>query len=371
MIPYGRQSIDEDDIRAVCEALRSDWLTTGPRVEQFERAVAEYCGACFGVAVVNGTAALHAAIHSLGVGPGDEVIVPTLTFVATANCVRYVGATPVFADVAPDTLLLPASEIERLVTSRTKAVIAVEYAGQPCDYEALRRVCDVRKLALVSDACHALGAEFRSRKLGSLADLTVFSFHPVKHITTGEGGMVVGSDPELEHKLRRFRNHGIDSEFRQRQERGTWRYDMVELGMNYRITDIQCALGLSQLGKLPGFLKRRREMAARYDRAFDGTPVRPLDVAPGGRHSYHLYVVRVDRRDEVFSALRSADIGANVHYAPVHLHPYYRQSQGTGPGLCPVAEAASEEILSLPLHPGLSDADVEAVIGETLRAAGA
>jgi len=307
-------------------------------------------------------------MHALGIGPGDEVIVPTMTFAATANCVRYVGATPVFADVAHDTLLLPPSEVERLTTPSTRAVIAVDYAGQPCDYAGLRDVCEARKLFLVADACHALGAATDQGQAGVLADLTVFSFHPVKHITTGEGGLVTGRDPDLEHRLRRFRNHGINSEFRQRQEQGTWRYEMVELGMNYRITDIQCALGISQLAKLPGFLTRRREIAARYDSAFAGTPVRPLAKVPGALHAYHLYVVRVDLRDEIFSRLRTAGIGVNVHYEPVHLHPYYRQTLGTGPGLCPVAEAAGQAIMSLPLHPGLSDADIETVIGGVLAA---
>ncbi len=370
MIPYGRQSISEDDVTAVCEALRSDWLTTGPRVEAFERAVAGYCGADFGVAVSNGTAGLHCAMHALGIGPGDEVIVPAMTFAATANCVRYVGATPVFADVDPGTLLLPPSEVERLISPRTRAVIAVDYAGQPCDYDALRRICVAHKLFLVADACHSIGAEAAGRRTGALADLTVFSFHPVKHITTGEGGMVVGADPKLEHRLRRFRNHGIDSEFRQRSEQNTWRYEMIELGMNYRITDIQCALGASQLTRLPHFLERRRDIAARYDQAFAGSPVRPLATVPGVRHAYHLYVVRVADRDHVFSALRAAGIGANVHYIPVHLHPYYRRTQNTGPGLCPNAESAYAEILSLPLHPGLSDGDVQTVIRETVRAAG-
>lgn len=368
MIPYGRQCIDEDDVQAVCVALRSDWLTTGPAVAGFERAVAGYCGAGFGVAVASGTAALHAALHALGIGPGDEVIVPTMTFAATANCVRYVGATPVFADVDPDTLLLPAAEVERLATPCTRAVIAVDYAGQPCDYAALRRVCDSRKLFLVADACHALGAEQDGRKAGSLADLTAFSFHPVKHITTGEGGMVTGHEPELERRLRRFRNHGIDTEFRQREEQGTWRYQMIELGMNYRISDIQCALGTSQLAKLPGFLARRREIATRYDVAFAGTVVRPLAQVPGALHAYHLYVVRVPGRDAVFSALRAAGIGVNVHYTPVHLHPYYQETLGTRLGLCPSAEVALDEILSLPVHPGLTDADVASVVRETLRA---
>jgi perosamine synthetase len=305
-------------------------------------------------------------MFALGIGPGDEVIVPTMTFAATANCVRYVGATPVFADVDPDTLLLPASEVERLSTECTRAVIAVDYAGQPCDYDALRRACDARKLALVADACHALGAELNTRKAGSLADLTAFSFHPVKHITTGEGGMITGHDPDLERRLRLFRNHGIDTEFRQREQQGTWRYDMVELGMNYRITDIQCALGTSQLSKLPAFLARRRLIAAQYDAAFSGTRVRPLAKAPGALHAYHLYVVRVARRDALFTALRAAGIGVNVHYTPVHLHPYYQETLGTRPGQCPNAEAAFGEMLSLPMHPGLTDTEISTVIAQML-----
>ncbi len=367
MIPYGRQCIDDDDVRAVCEALRSDWLTTGPRVEAFESSVARFANAAYGVAVSSGTAALHCAMHALGVGPGDEVIVPSMTFAATANCVLYTGGTPVFADVDPATLLLPASEVARLATPRSKAVIAVDYAGQCCDYEALREQCDERGLALVADACHALGATRNGRPAGSLADMTVFSFHPVKHVTTGEGGMVVGSDPAFLAALKRFRNHGIDSEFRQRQAQNSWVYDMVELGMNYRITDIQCALGITQMDKLPGFLERRRAIAARYDAAFAGTAVRPLDALPGNLHAYHLYVVRVPGRDSAFARLRQDGIGVNVHYIPAHLHSHYRKTLGTGEGLCPQAEEAYRDILSLPLHPGMTDADVQTVISSTLN----
>jgi perosamine synthetase len=369
MIPYGRQCIDDDDVRAVCEALRSDWLTTGPRVEGFEAGMAAHVGAAYGVAVSSGTAALHCAMHALGIGPGDEVIVPAMTFAASANCILYAGGTPVFADVDPSTLLLLAAEVARLATPRTKAVIAVDYAGQCCDYAALRKQCAARGLALVADACHALGAGQNGRLAGSLADLTVFSFHPVKHLTTGEGGMVVSSDPAFLAALKRFRNHGIDSEFRQRQAQNSWVYDMVELGMNYRITDIQCALGLSQLGKLPGFLERRRAIAARYDAAFAGSAVRPLETAPGNQHAYHLYVVRMPERDSAFARLRQLGIGVNVHYIPVHLHSHYRKTLGTGEGLCPQAEAAYKNILSLPIHPGMTDADVERVICCTLDCA--
>jgi perosamine synthetase len=374
-LPYGRQLVDEDDIQAVAEALRSDFLTTGPKVAEFEDAVARFCGAGFAAAVSSGTAALHAAMFALDVGPGDEVVVPPMTFAATANCVLYQGGTPVFADVDPETLLLDPDKAEAAVTNRTKAVIGVDYAGQPCDWDALRAIADRRELALVADGCHALGAEYTGRKVGTLADLTVFSFHPVKHVTTGEGGMVVTNDPDLDAKLRLFRNHGISTDYRQREERGSWFYEMVELGYNYRITDIQCALGVSQMRKLPRFLDRRRRIAARYEQAFaEIGGVQPLALRPDALHAYHLYVVRLAPeldRAEVFSKLRAANLGVNVHYIPVHLHPYYRERLGTKPGLCPVAEAAYERIISLPLHQGMSEADAQRVIEEVGRAVGA
>jgi len=367
-IPYGRQSVDETDIEAVIEVLRSDWLTTGPLVERFERALAGYVGVAEGVAVSSGTAALHGAMHAIGIGPGDEVIVPPMTFAATANAVLYQGGTPVFADVESETLLLDPARVEDKIGPRTRAIIAVDYAGQPADYGALREICRRRGLILVADACHALGAADTGRPCGSLADLSAFSFHPVKQITTGEGGMVVTDDPEWAERLRIFRNHGITSDHRRRQEEGAWFYEMTELGGNYRLTDIQCALGLSQLARLPGWIVRRRELAALYDDAFAGTAVRPLAVRAGAEHGYHLYVVRVPERDRVFAFLREAGIGVNVHYIPVHLHPYYRRRLGTGAGLCPVAEAAYGRILTLPLYPGLSSPDQERIIHALLQA---
>lgn len=369
-IPYGRQRIDDDDIRAVVEVLRSDWITTGPAVDRFERLLSETAGAAHAVAVSSGTAALHAAVFALGIGPGDEVIVPAMTFAASANCVVYQGGTPVFCDVLPGTLCVDPEDAARRITPRTKALVAVDFAGQPCDYGRLRALAREGGLALVADACHSLGAEYGGKRAGSLGDLNAFSFHPVKNITTGEGGAVLTDDAESARRMRCFRNHGIDTDQRERAERGTWYYEMRALGYNYRITDFQCALGASQLAKLPAWLGRRREIARRYDRAFADEPaVKPLDSAPGVLHAYHLYVVRVDAggagagRAAFFSALRERGIGVNVHYLPVHLHPYYRRRYGTGPGLCPVAEAAYERILSLPLHPGMSDADVERVIG--------
>ncbi len=378
-IPYGRQSIGPDDIEAVVRVLEGDWLTTGPSVDRFEEAVAEFSGARHGVAVCNGTAALHMAMEAIGIGEGDEVIVPPITFVATANAVVFQRGRPMFADVLDGSLLLDPAAVEAAVTPRTKAILAVDYAGQPCDYQALRALADRRGLRLIADACHALGAEYRGRKVGSLADITLFSFHPVKHVTTGEGGMAVTDDPDLARRMKRFRNHGISTDHRQRTEKGTFAYAMEELGYNYRITDFQCALGASQLSKLPAWLERRRRIAGRYDGAFASSPgspaplLRPLAGSAEARHAYHLYVVRLalDRlaidRAGAFAELRKAGIGANVHYFPVHLQPFYRKAFGTREGLCPVAEAAYEEILSLPMYHGMQDEDVERVVTTVTR----
>ncbi|MEE9197947.1 MAG: UDP-4-amino-4,6-dideoxy-N-acetyl-beta-L-altrosamine transaminase [bacterium] len=366
-LPYGRQWIDEEDIEAVAQVLRSDWITTGPQVPVFERAVAGFVGAREGVAVSSGTAALHAAIHALGIQEGDEVIIPTMTFASSANAVVFEGGRPVFADVDPDTLLLAPDEVERRISPRTRAVMAVHYAGQPCDYDALRRICQRHDLPLVADACHALGATYRGKRVGTLADLTAFSFHPVKHITTGEGGMIVTDDSDAATRMRAFRNHGISTEARERAQQGAWFYEMVDLGYNYRLTDFQCALGMSQLSKLPDWLARRRALAAKYDRALaDLDGVTPLAVREDVDHAYHLYVVRLEevsqeQRDKVFRTMRARGIGVNVHYIPVHLHPFYREQFGTRPGQLPVAEEAYNKILTLPLFPQMSEADVDAV----------
>jgi len=365
MIPYGRQNIDETDIEAVVKVLRSDWLTTGPKVNEFEDAFARHVGARHAVALSNGTAALHAAIYALNIGPGDEVIVPAITFVATANAVVYQGATPVFADVDAENLLIDTGRIEERITSKTKAIIAVDYAGHPCDYDELRDVTKRHNLYLVADACHALGGSYRGRPVGSLADLSTFSLHPVKHITTGEGGVVTTPNEEYATRMRLFRNHGITTDHRQRAATGSWFYEMIDLGYNYRLTDFQSALGLSQLNKLAGWVMRRQEIAARYDAAFIDMPsVYPLTTRPYVGHAYHLYVVRLSGidRQTIFYDLRASGIGVNVHYVPVYLHPFYRQRFGTSPGLCPAAEKAYEEIISLPMFPGMNDDMVDQVI---------
>jgi len=369
ILPYGRQSVNEDDIAAVANSLRSDWLTTGPTIEEFESAFAELTGTTEAVAVSNGTAALHAAMFAVDIRPGDEVIVPPMTFAASANCVVYQGGTPVFADVEAETLLLDPTKAEEKITSRTKAIVAVDYAGQPCDYDRLGAVANAHGLALIDDACHAVGGSYKGRPVGSLADLNTFSFHPVKHFTTGEGGMITTDDSSLAQRMRTFRNHGITTDHRQRSEEGSFFYEMVNLGFNYRLTDFQCALGLSQLRKLPAFVRRRQQIAARYDAAFsDMSAVQPAKVRSDVSHAYHIYVVEFDlnqltaNRARIFAALRAEGLGVNIHYIPIHYHPFYRERFGTGPGLCPIAEAAYERLITLPIFSDMSDDDAEDVV---------
>jgi perosamine synthetase len=365
-LPYGRHSIDNSDIEAVVNVLKSDWLTTGPMVEAFESAVAKFVGAKYAVAVSSGTAALHAAMYAAGIRTGDEVLVPPITFVATANSVVYQGGRPSFVDVDRDSLLIDPDKIKSKVNSRTKALAVVDYAGQPCDYDALHKIANRHHLTLIEDASHALGAKYSGENVGTLADLTVFSFHPVKLITTGEGGMVVTDNALFAERMRRFRNHGISTDFRQRAKNGTWYYEMVDLGYNYRLTDIQCVLGLSQLRRLPSWVSRRREIAALYDAAFSVIPqVHHLQTSQKAFHCYHLYVIQVDKnvdRGKLFLLLRERGVGVNVHYIPVHLHPYYRETFGTEVGLCPVAEEAYNRLLSLPIFPAMTNQDITKVI---------
>ena len=370
LLPYGRQSLDDADVQAVVEVLKSDWLTTGPKVVEFEERFAAWVGARHAVSFSSGTAALHGAAFAAGLGPGDEAITTPLTFCATANCILYQGATPVFADVSPDTLNLDPGEVSKKLSPRTKAIIAVDYAGHPAALDELGELAKAQGQGalLIEDACHALGAEFQGKRVGGIADMTVFSFHPVKHLTTGEGGMVATNDARLAETLRRFRNHGISSEARQRQEAGQWFYEMVLLGFNYRLTDIACALGLSQLEKLDANLARRRAIAAQYAEAFRDfsaivVPAVREDVNP----AWHLYPIRLNLgtlsagRGEIFRALRAENIGVNVHYIPVHQHPYYRERSKSKESY-PVAEDAYERLISLPMFHSMTAQDVEDVI---------
>jgi perosamine synthetase len=369
LLPYGRQSIEEDDIQSVVDVLRSDWLTTGPKVEEFEEAFAARVGSKHAVSFSSGTAALHGAAFAAGLKPGDEAITTPMTFAATANCVLYQGATPVFADVSADTLNLDPEKAAARVTPRTRAMLPVDYAGHSAEMDAILELAARHGLVVIEDGCHALGAEYRGRRTGSIADMTVFSFHPVKHLATGEGGMVTTDSSDYAETLRRFRNHGISGDARQRQADGQWRYEMALLGFNYRLTDIACALGLSQLKKLDGNLSRRREIAAHYATEFrDLAGVMPPTVRAGVNPAWHLYPIRLNleglsaNRAQVFRALRAENIGVNVHYIPVHLHPYYRDRFGYRGGEYPVAEAAYEQLISLPMFHGMTDGDVQDVI---------
>jgi perosamine synthetase len=366
-LPYARQQIDDSDVEAVIAALRSDWLTTGPRVREFEVGLEATTDTRHAVAFSSGTAALHGAMTAAGLGPNDEVITTPLTFVATANAVLYVGAEVRFADVDPWSLLIDPELVAGAVTPRTRALVPVDYAGQPADYDALRRVADAAPggpLTIIADASHSLGATYRGRPVGTLADLTVLSLHPAKILTTGEGGAVLTDRDDLADRLRRFRNHGISTELGARTD---WTYAMVELGYNYRLTDIGAALGLSQLGRLESFLARRRALARHYyDRLSDHGLVDLPAVGPDVDPAWHFMFaqLRLDRlrvdRGTVYRALRAEGIGVNVHYIPVHSQPYYRERF---PGLTfPVAEAAYERLLTLPLHAGMVAADVDDVV---------
>src|ERR1700722_10806577 len=369
LLPYGRQTIDEDDIKAVVEVLRSDWLTTGPKVAGFEEAFAVRVGAAHAVSFTSGTAALHAAAFAAGLKSGDEAITTPMTFAATANCILYQNATPVFADVCADTLNLDPEQVERKIGPQTRSIFAVDYAGHPADLDVIIELASRKGLTVIEDACHALGAEYCGRRVGGIADMTVFSFHPVKHITTGEGGMVTTNNPKFAETLRRFRNHGISSDARQRQSAGQWHYEMVLLGFNYRLPDIACALGIEQLKKLDANLSRRREIAAQYTKGLREiagviVPAARDEVSP----AWHLYPIRLDLakltadRAQIFAALRAENIGVNVHYIPVHLHPYYRERFGFRDGDFPVAEDAYSRLISLPMFHAMTDADASDVI---------
>lgn len=374
MLPYGRHAIDDDDLRAVDVVLRGDWLTTGPTVEAFERSLVDVTGAPFAVALNSGTAALHAAVDLLDLGPGDEVIVPSLTFVATANAVVYCQGRPVFAEVSPATMTLDPADVRRRITSRTRAIVVVHFAGLVADLAPIVAIADQHGLRVIEDAAHALGARRDGAGMASRSDLATFSFHPVKHITTLEGGAVTARSSTDADRMRRFRNHGLSSDVRARERERTWRYDMVQLGFNYRLSDVGAALGISQLRKLDENLRRRRTLAAAYRAALAGIGGLELQtVDRGDEHAWHIFPVllKLDRlrvdRDVILRALRSENIGANVHYAPVHLQPYYRELLGSAPGDLPVTEDVAQRLITLPLFPAMTDRDLKDVIAALRR----
>lgn len=368
-LAYGKQSIDEKDIQSVVDVLKGDYLTTGPSVSKFEKKVADYVGAKYAVAVSNGTAALHMACFAAGIKEGDEVIVPAITFAASSNCVLYCGGTPVFVDIDPNTYNIDLNQVEAKITSKTKAIIPVDFSGQAVNMDGLRIIAEKYGLTIIEDAAHALGSEYKGKKVGSLAHMTEFSFHPVKPVTTAEGGVVVTNDENFYKKMILFRTHGItrDLELLMHQE-GPWYYEQHELGYNYRLTDVQAALGTSQMDKLDNFINRRREIVKQYNEAFKEIEevITPYEDEYSNS-GWHIYVIKLKlenlkcTRKEIFEALQAENIGVNVHYLPVYLHPYY-QKLGYKKGICPVTEDLYERMITLPLFPRMVSKDVEDVI---------
>ncbi|MDE5590035.1 MAG: UDP-4-amino-4,6-dideoxy-N-acetyl-beta-L-altrosamine transaminase [Acetatifactor sp.] len=369
-IYYGRQCIEQDDIDAVAETLRSNLITCGPRVQELEEKLCEVTGAKYAVVVANGTAALHLAALAAGFGEGDEVIVSSITFAASANCVLYCGATPVFADIRPDTYNIDPEAVEKLITPRTKGIVAVDFTGQSVEHDALRAICEKHNLIMIEDAAHAIGTKYKGRPIGSIADMTCFSFHPVKTVTAGEGGAITTNDEQLYRRLMRVRTHGItrnQDEMVHPTDAG-WYNEQVELGYNYRMTDFQAALLLNQLKKLPAFSARRKEIVDIYDRAFADMPEIVVQrEIPESDTTRHLYILRLnperlrcDRR-QFFDALYAENTCPQVHYLPVYWHSYY-EKLGYKKGLCPNAEKYYEEVMSIPLYYSLTDEDVEDVI---------
>lgn len=369
-LSYGKQYIDEDDIECVTRALKGDYLTTGPIISDFERAIADYVGVKYAVAVSNGTAALHAAMFGCDIKAGDEVIVTPMTFAASSNAILYMGAKPVFADIDLTTYNIDVEDIKRKITEKTTAIVPVDFTGQPVDLEEILTLAEKFGLKVIEDGAHSLGSDYKGKKVGGFADATTFSFHPVKPITTGEGGVITTNNEAIYMKMARFRTHGIsrDIQLMEQKDRGSWYYEQYDLGYNYRLTDIQAALGLSQLKKIDKFVARRREIVSIYNEAFIELEGIILPYEKQDRKSgYHIYVIRVDfnkikaTRREIYDALIAENIGVNVHYIPVYYHPYY-QALGYQKGLCPVAEEVYKGIITLPLYPSMSDEDIQDVI---------
>jgi len=366
-IPYGRQWITREDIQAVTAVLKSDYLTQGLRVHEFEKRIAHYCGARFAVSFSSGTAALHAACFAAGITGGDEVITSPMTFAASANCVLYCGGTPVFADIRSDLPLIDPSAIIKQITQKTKAIIPVDFSGLPADYDEINAIAKKNKLLVIADAAHSLGATYKGRKVGALADMTVFSFHAVKLITTGEGGMVVTDNSELFERLAMFQTHGITKDKTKfvNKSDGNWYHEMLVLGFNYRLTELQAALGLSQLKKVTQFLNRRTEIAEQYSNYFQNIQELSYLKVPGDRTSaWHIFPIQVkkSKRRSLFEKLRKQGIYAQVHYIPVYWHPYYKTKFGNLNKQFPKCELFYSQELSLPLFPHLKDSELRIVI---------
>jgi perosamine synthetase len=366
-IPYGKQTIETDDINALNEVLNENtYLTTGPRVNKFEEEVCKYIGCKYGVAVNSGTAALHCATFAANIKENDEVIVPAISFVATANAVLYQKGKPVFCDVIKDTLNLNPECLEPLITSKTKAVIMVDMCGQPCEYDEIRKICNKHKLILIQDAAHSLGGNYKNNKVGSYADITCLSFHPVKNITTCEGGMMVTNMEKFYNLGKSCRSHGILRDYKQREKSNSHYYEMTSLGFNYRLPDVLCALGINQLKKLDSFIERRNEIALKYNNFFDSIKEYAIPLKNNHYNAYHIYVIKFNckkigkTRDELFQLLKNEGIGVNVHYMPIYLHPYYKDL-GYEKGLCPVAEMCYQDIITIPIYPLLTDEEVNYV----------
>lgn len=391
-IPYGRQMLDNDDINAVIETLKSDWITQGPKIAEFEQAVADRVGAKYAVAVSSGTAALHCACFAADVHAGDEIITSPITFAASGNCALFLGANVKFADIHPDTYCINHESIPATITSRTKAIIPVDFSGQPCDIDEIMGIARQHHLTVIHDAAHSFGASYKNKPVGALADMTILSFHPVKPLTTGEGGMIITNSEKLAQKMRLFRSHGITN---QKQDFtlpeqahdafnatepcddyntiAPWYYEMQGLGYNYRITDIQCALGLTQLKKLDNFIARRREIAQRYNEALSCSDNIIIPYQKPDRESaWHLYVIQLKlnqltkNRKQIFNLLRERNIGVHVHYIPLHLQPYYQNKFGYKRGDFPFSETYYDQAITLPLFPSMTDADCQRVIQAVL-----
>jgi len=372
MIPYGRQWIDEKDIKEVVKVLKTDWITQGLEVKEFEKAVAKYCGVKYAVAVCSGTAALQVAYKVAGIKSGDEVVTTPLTFVATANALVHCGGKPVFADIQEDTLNIDPKEIAKKIINlpagrreKLKAIAPVDFAGQPCDYDEIRKIAKKYKLLIIEDAAHALGSMYKGKRIGNFADMTILSFHPVKAITTGEGGMILTNNRDFYEKLKIFRHHGAVK----KPEKGEWYYEIENPGYNYRITDFQCALGISQLEKLNRFIKRRREIVTKYNQAFKD--IEEI-IIPKERSylksAWHIYPIQLNLeklkkgRKKIFEELQKKGIGVQVHYIPLHLQPFYRKNFGYKKGDFPIAEKYYKKAITLPLFPKMTNQNVSRVI---------